>query len=419
METIEPAEADTALFHRWIRFNGIGALGAGLQLAVLGVLIRTTPVHYLWATAIAVEAAVLHNFCWHERWTWSDRAVRSWPQLRSRLIRFHASNGAISFAGNVLLMRLLTGSFGVDPIGANIAAILVCSCVNFAAGEWLVFRRVAAIATIVLAAQPAAAAASEDGMAAVTLKASTIQAWKAYEQVVDARYKSATATASPFFALDAFGQAGWRAQARSGAIAMAQIRRPGPADQEPSVPDGKIHHWAGAIFVPGISVETLLARLRDLAGNEQQHYSDVVASRKLEGADHRYRIFMKVRRSKVITVTYNTEHDVQYSRFGGARAGARSVATRIAQLEEAGTPRERELTPGSDGGYLWRLNAYWRYEAVPGGVMVECESVSLSRDIPFVVRFFATGIAEGLARESLERTLVGLRTYLTAAPAAR
>jgi putative flippase GtrA len=410
---------DTALFHRWIRFNGIGALGAGLQLAILGALIRTTPAHYLWATAIAVEAAVLHNFCWHERWTWSDRGVRSWPQLRTRLIRFHATNGAISFAGNVLLMRMLTGSFGVDPIAANIAAILVCSCVNFAAGEWLVFRRFSAAAVIVLAAHPAAAAASTDeGLAAVKLKPSTLQAWNAYEQVVDARYKSAGAGASPFFALDAFGQPDWRTQARGGGIAMAQMRRPGPKEQEPSVPDGKVHHWAGAIFVPGVSVDTLLARLGELAGNEQRHYSDVIASRRLEGANDRYRIFMKIRRSKVITVTYNTEHEVQYSRFGAARAGARSVATRIAQLEEAGTPGERELPPGSDGGYLWRLNAYWRYEAVPGGVIVECESVSLSRDIPFVVRFFATGIAEGLARESLERTLVGLRGYLTT-PAVR
>ncbi|HTG75973.1 MAG TPA: hypothetical protein VL546_02300, partial [Steroidobacteraceae bacterium] len=96
-----------------------------------------------------------------------------------------------------------------------------------------------------------------------------------------------------------------------------------------------------------------------------------------------------------------------------ARASARSVATRIAQLDDAGTPQEHELKPGSDSGYLWRLNAYWRYEAVPGGVLIECESVSLSRAVPYVLRPFATGLVEGLARESLERTLTGLRGYLT------
>ena len=75
--------------------------------------------------------------------------------------------------------------------------------------------------------------------------------------------------------------------------------------------------------------------------------------------------------------------------------------------------QEREQKVGSDSGFLWRLNAYWRYEAVNGGVLIECESVSLSRAIPFVLRPFATGAVEGVARESLERTLVGLRRYLT------
>ena len=143
----------------------------------------------------------------------------------------------------------------------------------------------------------------------------------------------------------------------------------------------------------------------------------MLASRLLSRDNDRYRIYMKLRRSKIITVTYNTEHDVQYRHLGGSRATARSVSTRIAQLDNAGTPQEREQKVGSDSGFLWRLNAYWRYEAVNGGVLIECESVSLSRGIPLLLRPFATGAVEGVARESLERTLVGLRRYLTTAPA--
>jgi hypothetical protein len=93
------------------------------------------------------------------------------------------------------------------------------------------------------------------------------------------------------------------------------------------------------------------------------------------------------------------------------------VATKIAELAEVGTPREREKPPGSDRGFLWRLNAYWRYETVPGGVLIECESVSLSRSVPLLVRPFVTGTVEGVARESLERTLAGLRAALTRGPA--
>jgi dolichol-phosphate mannosyltransferase len=405
---------DSGRFNRWLRFNGIGALGAGLQLAVLGVLTRLTPLHYLWATVVAVEATVLHNFCWHERWTWSDRRAASRRHVYMRLGHFQLTNGLVSIAGNVLLMRVFTGSLGMDPLAANIVSILICSLANFGASEWLVFRRAAATALAVLMLQPttAYAAAAADG---AELQAATVQAWTAYERAVDARYDAAApAGTAPFFALDGVGEPDWRARARGGAIPMARIERPAPGSPEIDVPDGKIHHWTGAIFVPGVSVDELLKRLAELAGNEQKHYADVLASRIIARQDDRYQIFMKLRRTKVITVTYHTEHEVRYRRLGSARASARSVSTRIAQLEDAGTPQERELKPGFDSGYLWRLNAYWRYEAVPGGVLIECESVSLSRAVPFVLRPFATGLVEGLARESLERTLTGLRTYLTA-----
>ena len=132
---------DPGRFNRWLRFNGIGALGAGLQLAVLGVLTRLTPLHYLWATAVAVEATVLHNFCWHERWTWSDRPSASRRHVYRRLGRFQLTNGLISVAGNLVLMRVFAGGLGMDTLAANIVAILICSLANFGASEWLVFRR--------------------------------------------------------------------------------------------------------------------------------------------------------------------------------------------------------------------------------------------------------------------------------------
>ena len=397
-------------FNRWIRFNGIGALGAGVQLAVLGALTRLTTVHYLWATVVAVEATVLHNFCWHARWTWRDRPSPTRLDLYHRLGRFQLTNGLISIAGNLVLMRVFAGTLAMDPLAANIVSVLICSLANFAASEWLVFRRaVAATAALILLA-PLSAGAADDG---AELQAATVQAWNVSERAVGARDAAAAAASAPFFALDAFGQADWKARARGGAIPMARIDRATPGAAETDVPSGKIHHWTGAIFVPGISVDDVLKRLSELAGHEQQHYGDVLASKLLGHQDDRYQIFMKIRRSKVITVTYNTEHAVRYRRLTATRASARSVATRIAQLDEAGTPGEHERKPGSDSGYLWRLNAYWRYEAAPGGVLIECESVSLSRAVPYVLRPFATGVVEGLARESLERTLTSLRTYLT------
>ena len=137
-----------------------------------------------------------------------------------------------------------------------------------------------------------------------------------------------------------------------------------------------------------------------------------LASRLIERNGDRLRVFMKLRRTNLITVTYNTEHAVEYKRISATRATARSVATKIAELANAGTPEERERSADDDNGFLWRLNAYWRYEAVPGGVIIECESVSLSRAVPLLVRPVANPIVDRVARESLNRTLTGLRTLL-------
>jgi putative flippase GtrA len=414
--------SDEGLFQRWIKFNGVGALGIAVQLGVLALLVRNTGVHYLWATAVAVEAAVLHNFLWHERWTWRARRSGSGRQALARLTRFHLLNGAISLAGNVLLMRILAGSLQMDPLAANIIAIMICSIVNFAAGELLVFKRAAAVLALAIAVQPLHAAAPAEApdttpgtsdVLSVDLQQQTLQAWAAYEQAADGRLAAASATSAPFFAMDAFGVKDWRQTALANGIAMSRIERARPGAAAPAVPDGKIHHWAGAIFVPRTSVAAVLDRLSQLAGQESKHYEDVIGSKLLSRDGDRYRIYMKVRRAKVVTVTYNTEHAVEYRRLAPTRAAARSASVRIAELKDAGTPGEQEKPIGSDSGYLWRLNAYWRYEAVNGGVLIECESVSLSRSVPALLRPFVTGTVEGLARESLQRTLTGLRTYLT------
>jgi hypothetical protein len=183
----------------------------------------------------------------------------------------------------------------------------------------------------------------------------------------------------------------------------------------PSLADAKIHHWVGAVFLPGITLDRLLATLKEGAGHESRFYEDVIQSRLLARDGDRLAVFMKLRRASIVTVTYNTEHQVDYTRLTPTRAIARSVATRIAELENAGTATEREKAAGEDSGFLWKLNAYWRYEEVSGGVIVECESVSLSRPVPLLVRPVANPIVDRIARESLARTLATLRTVVTSA----
>ena len=128
-------------FRTWLRFNTVGLIGIGVQLLVLTLLKSGLGVNYLAATVIAVESAVIHNFIWHECWTWSERTRVRRGGVAGRLVRFHLANGLISIAGNLLLMWGLVSRLHLNYFLANILAIATCSIVNFLASDRLVFRR--------------------------------------------------------------------------------------------------------------------------------------------------------------------------------------------------------------------------------------------------------------------------------------
>jgi hypothetical protein len=113
-----------------------------------------------------------------------------------------------------------------------------------------------------------------------------------------------------------------------------------------------------------------------------------------------------------VTVVYNTEHAVRFGRDREGRGWSRSISTRVAEVAEPATPREWERPLGEDRGFLWRLNSYWRYEPVTGGVLVECESISLSRSAPALVRGAVQPLIDSVARGSMERTLLVMRARL-------
>ncbi len=123
---------------RFLKFNGVGVMGFAVQLGLLTLLLHLG-LHYLAATGLAVEAAILHNFAWHERWTWRDRPAEPGGRLQ-RLWRFHAANGLVSLAGNLVLMRLLVWLFDMPPLTANLLSVLACALVNYTASDRLVFR---------------------------------------------------------------------------------------------------------------------------------------------------------------------------------------------------------------------------------------------------------------------------------------
>jgi putative flippase GtrA len=126
---------------RWLKFNFVGGIGIGVQLAALTIFRSLLHFDYLLATGLAVETAVLHNFLWHERFTWADRSTSGIRQSLFRLAKFNLSNGALSIAGNLLVMRLLVGEWRLNYVAANLTAVAVCSLVNFLLSDLFVFQR--------------------------------------------------------------------------------------------------------------------------------------------------------------------------------------------------------------------------------------------------------------------------------------
>lgn len=131
----------TPVARRWLKFNIVGAIGIAVNMGAFAFFYGALGVNKVAANALAVEIAVLHNFVWHERFTWKEMPRGTRGEVLARLFRFHLGNGLVSLVGGVLLMRLLAGTFHINPYLANLLSIGGCALANFAVSEWFVFRR--------------------------------------------------------------------------------------------------------------------------------------------------------------------------------------------------------------------------------------------------------------------------------------
>jgi hypothetical protein len=243
------------------------------------------------------------------------------------------------------------------------------------------------------------------------LKTETLEAWKLYEKLTEKRIASELASKERFLAQD-FLPVKERDRCRSeilqGEPCIVQMRTLTPEGKKIEVPDGLVHHWMGAIRVPDAKLGDLLKWIEDY-DRHADYFEEVTRSRLLSRNGNDFKIFYRLRRTKFITVHYNTEHEVIYHVLDAGRAESASRATRIAELVDAETPEEREKPVGNDSGFMWRLNSYWRFQQVGNDVLMSCESISLSRSIPRFVSMAFGWIVDSVPRESLENTLQGIR----------
>lgn len=130
------------LVRRWLKFNAVGAMGICVQMLAVYLFNSALNLSPLWATALAVEAAVLHNFLWHEHFTWADRRVGALPPVLRRLFAFNLTTGAVSISGNLILVSLLMRQLHAPLLVSNLLAVAACSLINFVLNDKIVFRAV-------------------------------------------------------------------------------------------------------------------------------------------------------------------------------------------------------------------------------------------------------------------------------------
>jgi hypothetical protein len=179
-----------------------------------------------------------------------------------------------------------------------------------------------------------------------------------------------------------------------------------------AVPEGLVHHWIGTVFVPGASLAQTVAFLEDYDNQAKYYAPDVERSRLVSKNGNEFKVFLRLRKHKVVTAVLDTNYDVTYRSLGEDRAVCRSVSTRIAEVANPGEKNESEKPVGNDSGFMWRLNSYWRFEQRDGGTYVQLEAISLTRDIPAGLSWLVGPFVESIPRESLEFTLLRTREGL-------
>lgn len=185
-----------------------------------------------------------------------------------------------------------------------------------------------------------------------------------------------------------------RVRARNGEIVLHHYK------VDIKVPDGMIHDWLGSVFIPGADAGEVVSLIRNY-DIHAKHYAEAVDSRLIENKENTVRGFHRLRKKKVLTVVLNAEFLMKIHAFEDGRWYIPCVSTRITEIADPGKPTEKELPVGEGRGFLWRLNSYWFIEQAEDGVWAECRSISLSRDIPWVLGWIIRPFVESTPRETL------------------
>ena len=244
------------------------------------------------------------------------------------------------------------------------------------------------------------------GQLTVKLRPETIREFDKYVLDSESSMQRRWTGEQPFLMMDE-SKSG-RAEVRSGGVFIRQITPKGGM----RITGGIIHDWAAGAFFKGAALE----QARNVVADFDRHkriYPDLVDSRLLLKNGDMSRGYHRLMKKKGMTVVLKSEYEVRSYQAGANRAYTVSHSTKINEIEGAGSKSERELPEGEGHGFLWRLNAYWRFEATPEGVFAECQAISLTREVPAGLGWIVNPFIQDMPRESLRSTLEATRKALS------
>ena len=266
-------------------------------------------------------------------------------------------------------------------------------------------RAIKTILAILLALQPAFA---------TDLEPATASAFDRYARLTQSSFDAENKQLMQFLWVDglpAEQREAAYAQLRQGQVVVDRLETLDAGKPIP-VPEGIIHHWIGTVFIPGATLGQVLAFEKDYDHQQPYFSPNVVRSKILSHSGNDYTVEIRFREKKVITVVLDTVHQARYTQIDASHAWSRSWTTRIQQVNHPGEANEALETEGHDGGFLWRMNTYWRFEEKDGGTYVESQSVSLTRDIPTGLSWLIGAYVTSVPRESLSFMLAATRNAI-------
>ena len=243
------------------------------------------------------------------------------------------------------------------------------------------------------------------------LTAATRTAFDRYVALTEARMSGELSGAAPFLWIDrqpAAERTRLMAQLRAGEVATARLETR-DAGAVIDAGDGLLHHWIGTVFLPGATMDRTMAFVQDY-NRYAEHFAPMIQrSRIVNRSGDRFVVAMRTRMKKVIEVVIDADYTIDYRMVGPGKMYTKSVAANVHEVASPGTPGEQRHPADARDSYMWRLNTYCSFEQRTEGVYEQCESISLTRNIPWVARWIVRPFVTSIPREALEATLGTVR----------